>query len=107
MQAIQRNLRTRDTLGLIVLSLVERLSLFRRVPYQRKVPLYSKSPLPMHPHTQARAPGSPVVIVGTHMDRVKAEDRDRRKMDLSNIIKDKYLVSHTPLHSQTASDYKF
>ena len=32
---IQWNLRTRDTLGLIVLSLVERPSLSQRVPYRR------------------------------------------------------------------------
>ena len=32
---IQWNLRTRDTLGLIFLSLVERLSLSQRVPYRR------------------------------------------------------------------------
>ena len=32
---LQWNLRTKDTLGLIVLSIVERLSLSRRVPYRR------------------------------------------------------------------------
>jgi small GTP-binding protein len=45
---------------------------------------------------QARAPGSPVVIVGTHMDRVRGEERDKRKVELSNIIKDKYLVGRGP-----------
>ena len=34
-----------------------------------------------------------MVIVGTHMDRVRGEERDKRKVELSNIIKDKYLVS--------------
>ena len=50
------------------------------------------SPLPS---PQARAPGSPVIIVGTHIDRLKGEDRERKKVEFSNIIKDKYLVSYS------------
>ncbi len=46
---------------------------------------------------QARAPGSPVVIVGTHCDSLKPDtERDRRKMELNNIIYQKYLVGHGP-----------
>jgi len=38
-----------------------------------------------------------VVIVGTHCDSLKPEsERDRRKMELNNIIYQKYLVGHGP-----------
>ena len=41
---------------------------------------------------QARAPGSPVVIVGTHTDQLKNDEKERRKFELTTIIKNKYLV---------------
>ena len=47
---------------------------------------------------QARAPDSPVVIVGTHCDRLKGEgEKERRKTQLTHIIYQKYLVGHGPL----------
>lgn len=45
---------------------------------------------------QARAPGSPVVIVGTHCDKLKVEEREKRKKELNDIITHKYLVGRGP-----------
>ena len=36
-----------------------------------------------------------MIIVGTHIDRLKGEDRERKKVEFSNIIRDKYLVSYS------------
>lgn len=46
---------------------------------------------------QARAPGSPVVIIGTHCDTLKPEaEKEKRKAELNRIIYHKYLVGHGP-----------
>lgn len=48
---------------------------------------------------QARAPGSPVVIVGTHCDLMRGDaEKDRKKVAMNNLIYEKYLVGKgTPL----------
>ena len=47
------------------------------------------------PSSQARAPGSPVLIVGTHCDRLKGEG-EKKKAELSQVIYQKYLVGRGP-----------
>ena len=37
-----------------------------------------------------------MVIVGTHCDKLKVEERERRKIELSDIITQKYLVGRGP-----------
>ena len=40
---------------------------------------------------QARAPGSPVVIVGTHLDRIKGEnEKELQKQEFISMIHEKY-----------------
>ena len=48
---------------------------------------------------QARAPGSPVVIVGTHCDLMRGDaEKDKKKVAMNNLIYEKYLVGkETPL----------
>lgn len=37
-----------------------------------------------------------MVIVGTHCDTLKPEEKDKRKAELNHIIYQKYLVGHGP-----------
>lgn len=37
-----------------------------------------------------------MVIVGTHCDKLKAEEREKRKKELNDIITQKYLVGRGP-----------
>ena len=46
--------------------------------------------------SKARAPGSPVVIVGTHCDKIRGEEREKRKVELNRVIYEKYLVGRGP-----------
>ena len=42
---------------------------------------------------QARAPGSPVVLVGTNLDRLRSDvEKTQRKADFVKLIYNKYLV---------------
>ena len=49
-----------------------------------------------HPRTQARAPDSPVVIVGTHCDKLRGEEREQRKAEMNHRIYQKFLVGRGP-----------
>lgn len=62
--------------------------------------LFNAHPIPLYIHMctypllpQARAPGSPVVIVGTHCDLMRGDaEKDRKKVVMNNLIYEKYLV---------------
>lgn len=68
--------------------------------------LFNAHPIPLYIHMctypllpQARAPGSPVVIVGTHCDLMRGDaEKDKKKVAMNNLIYEKYLVGKgTPL----------
>ena len=45
---------------------------------------------------KARAPGSPVIIIGTNLDRLKTEaEKTQKKKELSELIYSKYLVGRS------------
>lgn len=46
---------------------------------------------------KARAPSSPVVIVGTHIDLLKLEEKEKVKADFKQLICQKYLMGRGPL----------
>ena len=49
---------------------------------------------------QARAPGSPVVIVGTHLDRIKGEtEKELQKQEFISMIHEKYPFEGNANHS--------
>lgn len=37
-----------------------------------------------------------MVIVGTHSDKLRGDDREKRKVELNDIIREKYLVGRGP-----------
>ena len=42
---------------------------------------------------QARAPGSPVIIIGTNLDRLKSDaEKTQKKKEIAELIYNKYLV---------------